>query len=73
MSFLCTIYNDSCIIRIYQLRGGNEMLEDLLDELEFKGHEYKIENGWFQNDLRKSFIWFRITDEYEIGELLYVI
>ena len=49
------------------------MLEDLLDELEFKGHEYKIENGWFQNDLRKSFIWFRITDEYEIGELLYVI
>lgn len=49
------------------------MLEDLLDELEFKGHEYEIENGWFQMTLGKSFIRFRITDEYEIGELLHVI
>ena len=49
------------------------MIEDLLDELEFKGHEYKIENGWFQMTLGKSFIWFRITDEYEIGELLHAI
>ena len=49
------------------------MLEDLLDKLEFKGHEYKIENGWFQMTLGKSFIRFRITDEYEIGELLHMI
>lgn len=49
------------------------MLLDLLDELEFKGHDYKIENGWFEMTLGKSFIRFRITDEYEIGELLYMI
>ncbi len=49
------------------------MLLDLLDELEFKGYDYKIENGWFQMTLGKSFIRFRITDEYEIGELLYMI
>lgn len=49
------------------------MLLDLLEELEFKGHDYKIENGWFEMTLAKSFIRFRITDEYEIGELLYII
>ena len=49
------------------------MIEDLLGELEFKGHEYKIENGWFEMTLGKSFIRFRITDGYEIGELLHVI
>lgn len=49
------------------------MLLDLLDELEFKGHDYKIENGWFEMTLAKSFIRFRITDEYEIGELLHII
>ena len=49
------------------------MLEDLLDELEFKGHEYVIKNGWFQMTLGKSFIQFRITDEYEIGYLLHTI
>ena len=49
------------------------MIEDLLDELESKGHEYKVKNGWFQMTLGKSFIRFRITDEYEIGELLHVI
>lgn len=49
------------------------MLLDLIDELEFKGHEYKIENGWFEMTLGKSFIRFRTTDEYEIGELLYII
>ena len=49
------------------------MLLDLLDELEFKGHDCKIENGWFEMTLVKSFIRFRIADEYEIGELLYMI
>ena len=49
------------------------MLIDLLDELEFKGHDYTIENGWFQMTLGKSFIRFRITDEYEIGYLLHII
>ena len=49
------------------------MLLDLIEELEFKGHEYKIENGWFEMTLGKSFIRFRITNEYEIGELLYIL
>lgn len=49
------------------------MLLDLLEELEFKEHEYEIQNGWFQMTLAKSFIRFRMTDEYEIGELLYII
>ena len=49
------------------------MLLDLIDELEFKGYEYKFENGQFEMTLAKSFIRFRITDEHEIGELLYMI
>ena len=40
------------------------MLLDLIDELEFKEYEYKIENGWFEMTLAKSFIRFRIIDEY---------
>lgn len=49
------------------------MLTDLLEELEFKGHDYLIRNDWFEMTLGKSFIRFRITDEYEIGELLHII
>ena len=45
----------------------------LIDELEFRGYEYKIENGWFEMTLGKSFIRFRTTDEYEAYELLHIL
>lgn len=51
----------------------NKFLLDLLDELEFRGFDYIIVNGWFEITLGNAFIKFRITDEEEVLEMLRTI